>query len=99
MPEHRNGERMAHATDRAVADGGVAAGVTAELGAAGWTQTGELQFEPSRGYHAVLGGTKAGQRLAVKGAVAERLGRRGCRVLAAAERDASSRRDLRPDRM
>ncbi len=129
MPEHRNGERLAHATDRAVADGGAAAGVTVELGAAGWTQTGELPFEPSRGYHAVLGGTAAGQRLAVKGAVetvlplcatirrgavtiplddaarrgiiaaAERFGRRGYRVLAVAERDASSRRDLRPDRI
>ncbi|MHB1876944.1 MAG: HAD-IC family P-type ATPase, partial [Streptosporangiaceae bacterium] len=129
MPEHRNGERLAHATDRAVADGGAAAGVTVELGAAGWTQTGELPFEPSRGYHAVLGGTAAGQRLAVKGAVetvlplcatirrgsatvplddaarqaviaaAERFGRRGYRVLAVAERDASSRRDLRADRI
>ena len=67
-PEHRNGEPLAHPTDRAVADGGTVAGVSVELGTGGWQLAGELPFEPSRGYHAVLGRTPAGHRLAVKGA-------------------------------
>ena len=128
-PEHRNGETLAHATDRAVADGARAAGVGVGFGAERWRQVGELPFEPSRGYHAVLGRTPAGHRLAVKGApeivlplcarqrrhgrvteldvrsrraigrLADRLARSGYRVLAVAERDASSRRDLREDRI
>ena len=67
-PEHRRGEALAHATDRAVAEGGRRAGVGVELGAAGWRLVGELPFEPSRGYHAVLGRTATGQLLCVKGA-------------------------------
>ncbi len=67
-PEHHNGEPLAHPTDRAIVDGGLTAGLGAALGTGGWRQTGELPFEPSRGYHAVLGRTPAGQRLAVKGA-------------------------------
>lgn len=128
-PEHRNGEALVHPTDRAVVDGAAAAGVGVELGAGGWRLVAELPFEPSRGYHAVLGSTPAGQRLAVKGAPeivlpmcshqrrrndpvlldgttrraladeADRLARHGYRVLAVAERDASSRRDLRADRI
>ncbi|HEX9033042.1 MAG TPA: HAD-IC family P-type ATPase [Streptosporangiaceae bacterium] len=128
-PEHREGEALAHATDRAVVEGGREAGVSVELGVGRWRQTGELPFEPSRGYHAVLGRTPAGQRLAVKGAPetvlplcdqrqrgsrtveldrrgrraiekeAERLARNGYRVLAVAEREASSRRDLHEDRI
>lgn len=128
-PEHRNGEALAHATDRAVADGARSAGVGVGFGAERWRQVGELPFEPSRGYHAVLGRTPAGHRLAVKGApeivlplcarqrrggrvteldararraiarLADRLARNGYRVLAVAERDASSRRDLREDRI
>ncbi len=128
-PEHRDGEAMAHPTDQAVVAGGRAAGVAADLGARGWRRVGELSFEPSRGYHAVLGRTAAGQRLCVKGAPetvlplcdrqlrdgrevalrgparrliereADRLARSGYRVLAVAERDASSRRDLREDRI
>jgi cation-transporting P-type ATPase I len=126
-PEHRNGEPLAHPTDRAVVEGGAAAGVSVELGTGGWRLAGELPFEPSRGYHAVLGRTPSGHRLAVKGAPetvlplcshlqrtdgpvpldeparqalsdeADRLARRGYRVLAVAERDASGRRDLRED--
>ena len=128
-PEHRNGESLAHPTDRAVVDGGAAAGVSVELGTGGWQLAGELPFEPSRGYHAVLGLTPSGHRLAVKGApeivlplcthvqrpggpaqldeptrrvmaeAADRLARRGYRVLAVAERGASGRRDLREDRV
>jgi cation-transporting P-type ATPase I len=67
-PEHRNGEALAHATDQAVAEGGKKAGVAVELGAAGWRLAGELPFEPSRGYHAVLGRAAGGQMLCVKGA-------------------------------
>ena len=67
-PEHRNSEPLAHPTDRAVVDGGTAAGVGVELGTGGWRLAGELPFEPSRGYHAVLGRTPSGYRLAVKGA-------------------------------
>jgi len=128
-PGQRNGQRLAHPTDRAVVEGAAAAGVGVELGTGGWELEAELPFEPSRGYHAVLGRTRAGQRLAVKGAPeivlplcthqrrrdgpvplddlsrraladqVERLARQGYRVLAAAERDASSRRDLREDRI
>jgi len=67
-PEHRNGEPLAHPTDRAVVDGGIAARVDVELGTGSWQPVAELPFEPSRGYHAVLGRTGSGQRLAVKGA-------------------------------
>jgi cation-transporting ATPase I len=128
-PEHRNGESLAHPTDRAIVDGGAAADVSAELGTGGWQLAGELPFEPSRGYHAILGRTPAGHRLAVKGAPetvlplcshrqrrsgpvpldeparhalsdeADRLARRGYRVLAVAERDASGRSELREDRI
>jgi len=128
-PEHRNGEDLAHATDRAVVAGASEAGVGVDLGAGRWQQVGELPFEPSRGYHAVLGRTPAGQVLCVKGAPeivlplcteqrrgsrtteldqrarraidreVDLLARDGYRVLAVAERDASSRRDLREDRI
>ncbi len=130
-PEHRGGEALAHATDRAVAAGAREAGVGVgvDAGAGRWHQVGELPFEPSRGYHAVLGRTPAGQVLCVKGApeivlplctqqrrggrtaeldqqarraierAVDQLARDGYRVLAVAERDASSRRDLREDRI
>ncbi|HCU94027.1 MAG TPA: hypothetical protein DHU96_15395 [Actinobacteria bacterium] len=128
-PAHLDGESFAHPTDRAVVEGGAAAGVNAELGAGGWRLAGELPFEPARGYHAVLGRTPGCQRLAVKGAPetvlprcshirrrggpvplggrarravsaeADALARRGYRVLAVAEREASGRRDLREDRI
>jgi cation-transporting ATPase I len=67
-PEYNDGEALAHATDGAVVDGARQAGITADLGAASWRQVGELPFEPSRGYHAVLGRSRAGQLLCVKGA-------------------------------
>lgn len=86
-PEYREGEPMAHATDRAIVKGAKAAGVGIELGADDWRQVSELPFEPSRGYHAVLGHTSAGQLLAVKGAPETVLPRctyhrRGSRTLA-----------------
>jgi cation-transporting P-type ATPase I len=128
-PEHRNGEPLAHPTDRAVVAGGIAAGVRVELGTGTWQLVGELPFEPSRGYHAVLGRTLSGFQLSVKGAPetvlpvcshcrtpdgpvlldeparrvlgeeADRLARRGYRVLAVAERDVSGRRVLNEDRI
>jgi cation-transporting ATPase I len=67
-PDHRNGETFAHPTDAAVAAGAATAAVDVDLGACGWRQVAELPFEPTRGYHAVLGHTKSGQRLSVKGA-------------------------------
>jgi cation-transporting ATPase I len=128
-PEHRNGERLAHPTDQAVVAGGIAAGVGVELGAGSWDLVEELPFEPSRGYHAVLGRTETGDRVAVKGAPetvlplcshvqapggptwldeparqvlsgeADRLARRGYRVLAVAERDVPGGQRLDPDRI
>ncbi|MGE5288642.1 MAG: HAD-IC family P-type ATPase [Micromonosporaceae bacterium] len=128
-PQARDGETLAHATDRAVVDGAAAARVDPGLGTGGWQLGAEVPFEASRGYHAVLGRTPTGQLLTVKGApetvlplcshqlkasgpvplgdadrqalagAADRLARRGHRVLAVAERDASSRRDLRADRI
>ncbi|MFZ5850399.1 MAG: HAD-IC family P-type ATPase [Actinomycetota bacterium] len=59
---------LPHATDRAVLAGGAAAGVGAEEGAPGWRVHAELPFEPSRGFHAVLGRTRGGHLLCVKGA-------------------------------
>jgi cation-transporting ATPase I len=63
-----DGERLAHATDRAVLDGAAAAGVAAAEGADGWRPLTELPFEPSRGFHAVVGQAGGGRRLVVKGA-------------------------------
>ena len=59
---------LPHRTDQAVVDGARALGVTATEGAASWTRVDELHFEPSRGYHAVLGCGPEGHRLSVKGA-------------------------------
>ena len=67
-PTPRQGERAAHPTDRAVIKGAEEAGVTDGLGAPGWRVDTVLPFEPSRGYHAVLGRVRGGRRLAVKGA-------------------------------
>jgi cation-transporting ATPase I len=67
-PEHRHGEPLAHPADRAVVESGIAARVNIELGAGDWQPVAELPFESSRGYHAVLGRTPSGYRLAVKGA-------------------------------
>ncbi|HEX6931958.1 MAG TPA: cation-translocating P-type ATPase [Streptosporangiaceae bacterium] len=67
-PGHDDTKAFAHPTDKAVAAGAGSAGVGAGLGAHRWRQAGELPFEPSRGYHAVLGRTDCGQRLCVKGA-------------------------------
>jgi cation-transporting ATPase I len=59
---------LPHATDRAVIEGGEVAGVEPHSGLGGWTLLGELAFEPARGYHAVVGDSPLGPRVAVKGA-------------------------------
>ena len=61
-------EDLPHATDRAVVEGGAAAGVSAQDFLGGWTMLGELAFEPARGYHAVVGDSLLGRRVSVKGA-------------------------------
>jgi cation-transporting P-type ATPase I len=66
-PPSRNGEALAHPTDRAVIDGAVRADVDAGLGAEGWRMERELPFEPGRGFHAVLGVVGDRRSLAVKG--------------------------------
>jgi cation-transporting ATPase I len=67
-PIAEDGDDLPHATDRAVLDGGEAAGVEASDGLGGWTLLGELAFEPARGYHAVVGDSPSGPRVSVKGA-------------------------------
>jgi len=59
---------LPHATDQAVLEGAEAAEVEATGGLGGWTLTGELAFEPARGYHAVVGHSPLGPRVSVKGA-------------------------------
>ncbi|MEO3784624.1 HAD-IC family P-type ATPase [Actinocorallia sp. B10E7] len=61
------GPRLAHPTDRAVADAAGRLGVGRDLGLGRWRRTEELPFEPARGYHAVLGEGDDGPRLSVKG--------------------------------
>ncbi|MEU7524362.1 cation-translocating P-type ATPase [Saccharothrix sp. NPDC042600] len=56
-------ERLAHLTDRAVHDGAELLGVRRD-----WDVATTLPFEPSRGFHAVLGRAPEGCSLAVKGA-------------------------------
>lgn len=58
---------IAHPTDRAVVEGATLAGVTEQRDAQGWHVESELPFEPSRGYHAVLGRATDGLRVTVKG--------------------------------
>lgn len=60
--------RIAHPTDRAVIEGAASAGVTEMQGAPDWMVDSELVFEPTRGYHAVLGRHGGGLRVTVKGA-------------------------------
>jgi cation-transporting ATPase I len=67
-PEHRDGQTLPHPTDRAVVDAAAGAGVEVGVGLGSWRLVAELPFEPARGYHAVLGQTSRGHRLAVKGA-------------------------------
>jgi len=61
-------EVLRHATDRAVVDGGVVAGLGPEYGVGTWSQQGELAFESSRAFHAVVGFGDTGPRVVAKGA-------------------------------
>jgi magnesium-transporting ATPase (P-type) len=69
-PRGRRGEPLAHLTDRAVAEGAQTAGVTRDEELPGWRRLSTLPFEPSRGYHATLGGQTNTQvvLMSVKGA-------------------------------
>jgi cation-transporting ATPase I len=59
---------FAHPTDEAVVRGATDMGVGAQDGAPDWASIRELPFEPERGFHAVLGQTRSGQLISVKGA-------------------------------
>ncbi len=59
---------LPHATDRSVHAGAETAGVGAAEGLGGWEVLGELAFDPARGFHAVVGLSPEGPRVAVKGA-------------------------------
>jgi cation-transporting ATPase I len=67
-PAGRDESDLVHPTDRAVVDGARAAGVRATDGLGSWQPVTELAFESGRGFHAVLGRTPSGPRMAVKGA-------------------------------
>jgi cation-transporting ATPase I len=59
---------FAHPTDEAVVRGAAKVGIGAKDGAEDWASLRELPFEPERGFHAVLGQTRSGQMISVKGA-------------------------------
>jgi cation-transporting P-type ATPase I len=61
-------EQLSHQTDRAVVAGAQRAGVDVTAGSEGWQMSDALPFEPSRGYHATVGGTGGRYLLSVKGA-------------------------------
>jgi cation-transporting ATPase I len=67
-PLPRGGHVLPHPTDQAVVDGAVGAGVTTAAGNGAWEPVDDVPFEPARGYHAALGRTASGHRIAVKGA-------------------------------
>ncbi|MEV0052641.1 HAD-IC family P-type ATPase [Saccharopolyspora shandongensis] len=124
-----DGEFLPHPTDRAIVDGARNLGVQPSEGTSGWQLVEELPFEPSRGYHMVLGRVGSEHLLSIKGAPEvvlaqcthwrrddrdvplddaarlgvenefDRLARQGYRVLAVAERPATSRRDLDDSRL
>jgi cation-transporting ATPase I len=66
-PHATGAGHISHPTDRAVVEGASLAGVTERQDARGWRADDELPFEPSRGYHAVLGRADDGLRVTVKG--------------------------------
>jgi cation-transporting P-type ATPase I len=65
-PSRRGG--LEQLTDRAVAEGADTAGVTTHWQLPGWRRLAALPFEPSRGFHASLGGAAGTAVLSVKGA-------------------------------
>jgi cation-transporting ATPase I len=67
-PQPNGDGRFAHATDRAVVDAAVVAGVAADEAFPSWQPTAELPFDSWRGFHAARGTTSDGVLLCVKGA-------------------------------
>ena len=67
-PRPVEGRRLPHPTDQAVVTGGREAEVTDTEGRPRWIRVEELPFEPSRGFHAVLGRDGDAHLLSVKGA-------------------------------
>ncbi|MCL4434980.1 MAG: cation-translocating P-type ATPase [Actinobacteria bacterium] len=67
-PSCEGSEVLPHATDQAVVEGAARAGVKADDEIDGWLQVSELAFEPSRGFHAVVGTGRNGSLVAAKGA-------------------------------
>ncbi|MGI8493097.1 MAG: HAD-IC family P-type ATPase [Acidimicrobiales bacterium] len=69
-PAHALDQPAAHPTDQAVIEGAHQRGLTVSTGMPTWRRRCELPFEPSRGYHAVIGGPggPAGEVLSAKGA-------------------------------
>jgi cation-transporting ATPase I len=68
-------DKVPHPTDRALLRAGRDLGESELNGAPGWSRIAELPFEPSRGFHAVLGRSGGGLLLSVKGAPEEILPR------------------------
>ncbi len=66
-PAESNHEPLPHFTDRAVVEGAARLGLQAGGGRT-WSPTAELPFEPTRGYHAVVGQHDRSRVLSVKGA-------------------------------
>ncbi|MFD4208433.1 HAD-IC family P-type ATPase [Micromonospora tulbaghiae] len=89
-------DELPQQTDRTVRHGADAAGVDERTGAAGWTATAGLPFEPSRGYSAAVGRTAGGLLLSVKGAPESVLPRCASRRTAEGDRplDAAGREEV-----
>ena len=128
-PIAEGGQRLPHGTDRALLEGAARAGLDGREGTDGWLPIAELPFASERGYHAVLGRTRDGLRLCVKGAPetvlprcawcadaeglraldpetaarmeaeAQRLARRGLRVLAVADASVATNGGLGDERV
>jgi cation-transporting P-type ATPase I len=67
-PEGRDSGELPHLTDRAVLEGAAGANVAVDQQIQSWRRVAELPFEPTRGYHAVLGRNGTSGLLSVKGA-------------------------------
>lgn len=76
-PEQRIGSTKTDPTDAALYRAAENLGVRAFDGAAGWQRVRELPFEAERGYQVVLGQTREGALLSVKGAPEKLLARIG----------------------
>ncbi|HEY0698829.1 MAG TPA: HAD-IC family P-type ATPase, partial [Micromonospora sp.] len=68
QPDGDEGGQLSGETDRAVVEGAERAGVRPATGVRGWRPVTAMPFEPSRGYHATVGGDHDRFLLSVKGA-------------------------------